>query len=746
MWFCLGFGAACAWGAYFQNRFWLAIAVVLLVLAVSAAVFARWKKELRIMALICLGCAVGLCWFRGFDTLYLHDIRELDGQTVTMTLRAKGYSAATDYGVAIDGTIEVDGWEYNTRLYLNEPEDVTPGDLIIGQFHLQITTDGGEQRATYHQGEGIFLLAYQQGVYQLVPGEKVAWGDYPVILRQSITELLEQIFPKDTAAFAKALLLGDTTSLDYETDTAFKISGIRHVVAVSGLHISILFSAVYLFSGKRRWLTALLGTPVVLLFAAVAGFTPSVIRACMMQILMMLAMLFEREYDPPTALSFSALVMLTANPLTITSVSFQLSVGCMAGILLFSCRIRGWILSNKCWGEVKGNGLKVRLKRWFAGSVSVTLGAMVMTAPLSAWYFGTVSLVGILTNLLTLWAISYIFYGIMLACILGGVWFSVGQGIAWMVAWGIRYVQLMANLLAGLPLSAVYTKSVYIVAWLVFCYVLIAVFLLGHKKHPGILAGCVMLGLCTALLVSWLEPLMGECRVTVLDVGQGQCILLQSEGKNYLVDCGGNSGKNAADEAAETLLSQGISRLDGMILTHYDADHSGGAEYLMSRVDTDSVFVPNTVDENTVGTDIAAQTTGAVLRVEEITELSYGDTKLTIFPSALVDSSNESSLCILFQTKNCAILITGDRSDFGEQMLLRQTVLPDVDVLIVGHHGSKNSTCEGLLQATTPEIAIISVGKGNRYGHPAQEVLDRLEKYGCTVYRTDLNGTTIFAR
>ena len=119
---------------------------------------------------------------------------------------------------------------------------------------------------------------------------------------------------------------------------------------------------------------------------------------------------------------------------------------------------------------------------------------------------------------------------------------------------------------------------------------------------------------------------------------------------------------------------------------------------------------------------------------------------ITIVPSYSDNSDNESGLCVLFQTENCAILITGDRDEFGERMLLRSIDLPDLDALVVGHHGSKYSTGRALLEAARPEVAIISVGENNTYGHPAEETLERLKAYGCRVYRTDVHGTIIFRR
>ena len=187
-------------------------------------------------------------------------------------------------------------------------------------------------------------------------------------------------------------------------------------------------------------------------------------------------------------------------------------------------------------------------------------------------------------------------------------------------------------------------------------------------------------------------------------------------------------------------------RLDGVILTHYDRDHSGGLPYLLTRIPTDALFMPESEDESGMGEILSCLTNGAVTLVNENLLLTYGHTKLTIFGPVVPDSSNESSLAVLFQGENCDILITGDRGGFGERMLLKTAELPELEVLVAGHHGAKSSTCEELLAAVKPALAVISVGKDNYYGHPAQETLDRLAAIGCTVYRTDRDGNIIFRR
>lgn len=727
LWFTLGFGAASAFCAY--GRLPVLLSVPALVLL--TAFFAGNGRKLRVLLAV-LGVFSGMIWFSRFEARTLQPVYSMDGVTKESLIRCSSYSEETDYGHRVEGRISIGKKEYTVLCYLDHGEELRPGNLLSGPFRFRVTAPGGMKASTYYQGEGIFLLAYQADELTVREAEK-NWRDYPVKLRQRILTILEETLPSDAAPFAKGLLLGGTTDLDYRTKTDLTVSGIRHIVAVSGLHVSILFSLLSVLSFRKRWLFAVIAFPNLFLFAAVTGFTPSVTRACIMSGLMLFASLLNREYDGPSALSFSGMVLLLVNPLVITSVSYQLSFASVAGIFLFSPGIRKWMLSLP---EKKASG---KVWKYLVTSVSTTLGATVMTVPLCALYFGTVSLAAVLTNLLVLWVVSIIFYGLMLLCLLGILWSSGAVFLGKILSFLIRYVLLTAKVIADFPLSAVYTRSPYIVAWLVFVYLLLGIFLLSKNRKPMTLSCCAVLGLCLALLFSWAEPLSDDMRFTVLDVGQGQCLLLQSEGKTYMVDCGGSSDAAAADTAAETLLSQGISKIDTLILTHYDRDHTGGVHHLLSRVDTKLLILPAVYSEESYP---AGDT---VYAAQDLT-LSAGDMEIHIFSSKIPANDNENSLCILFDTKSCDILVTGDRDGFGERLLLRNAALPDVDVLIAGHHGSGNSTCEELLAAVTPEIVCISAGKDNLFGHPAPELLERLASFGCTVYRTDLHGDIIIRR
>ncbi len=742
-WFTLGFAAACFGGSFLHITHWLIpIAAVAGFLSLCCWYLTQWKRELRVAAVIFLGILTGLLWFRGYYAWRLAPLEELHNQTLEVTLEVTDYSWETDYGIAGEAVYSLDGKNYKTRFYLNEKMSLLPGDRVHGEFRMVSTAES--ERNRYQQGAGIFLLAYPAGEITCEPSESLPLRYYPRYLYLRLTTLADAIFPEDTAVFVKALLVGEDYELDYKTGTDLNISGIRHIIAVSGMHITILFSVLSFLVGRRRFLLALLGIPVLLLFSAVVGFTPSVTRACIMQIMILLAMLLNREEDRLTALALSALVMLAVNPLMIQSVSFQLSVCCMLGIFTVSPILYDWLMADKRLGRWRKKHFVHSLCRGFASSVSMSLGATVFTTPLSALHFGSVSLIGVVTNLLTIWLVTALFCAVLIICLLGLILPGVAGFLAGIAAWAVRFILAVSRCMAAIPLSAVYTRNPAVTVWLTVMYILLAVFILWKLRRPGYFAAAGVLSLCAALLIGWLTPMGSGARLTVLDVGQGQCILYQAEGKAFLVDCGGSYDDDAADAAAETLLSQGIGYLDGLILTHYDRDHAGGVSALLSRIPADQIYLPDMPDPSGYRQEIDRVSSGQQITVSQDAIVSYGSVEIHLFAMYAGKGHDESSMCILFQTENCDILITGDNDAAGERRLMERFDLPDLEVLIAGHHGSKNATSEELLRKCAPDTVIISVGEYNSYGHPSGEVLERLEAAGCQVYRTDLDGTVIY--
>ena len=294
-----------------------------------------------------------------------------------------------------------------------------------------------------------------------------------------------------------------------------------------------------------------------------------------------------------------------------------------------------------------------------------------------------------------------------------------------------------------LPLASVFPEeSPYLAAWVGFALVILAVFLLGRCRGKRSLVLALSASLVLALVLGYLEPKGDRFRVTVLDVGQGQCILLQTGGQTYVVDCGGSEGEGAGEKAARHLLAQGETRVDGLILTHFDEDHVSGVLQLLDRMPVERLYIPRVPEDETCGTLVKAAGE-QICFVEEDVHLDLGQGELRIFAPLSRTSSNESGLSVLFTAGEYDTLITGDMNQNLERRLLATHALPDIELLVAGHHGAKSSTGPALLDTLRPEVIAVSVGI-NSYGHPAPEMLERAAQAGCRVFRTDEAGTLIF--
>ena len=740
MWFTIGFAAACAVCAYLLDGLW-PLLLGTAGLCGGIVLLLQKKNWQKICGVILIGCFVGFAWNWAFQVGYTNYAKELDGQTVQTEVLISDYSYQTDKGTVADGRVYYHDRSYQVRLYIYDDVSLKPGDRVQAECKFRYTAKDGEQ--TNHPGKGIFLLAYANDDYTYTACQEIPARFFAAKLRHQLIDALEGSFPEDTAAFARALLLGDSSTLRYSVNRAFTVSGIRHVIAVSGLHVSVLFSLLWILCFRRIKLVVLIGFPILFIFAAVAGFTPSVVRACIMQALMVLAELFLKEYDRPTALAFSVLVLLGVNPMCITDVGFQLTVSCMIGIINFFGPLYDYFMAPNRLGTKNKKGIVNRIHKWVAATVSISLSTLLTTAPLCAIYFGAISVVAILTNLLTIWLILYIFCGIIAVCMLAFIWQPAAGICAWILSWAIRYVQQIALALGELPFAAVYTCNAYTILWLIFSYLLVALFIIAKKKRPAILAGAILGCLAISFALSWMEGKNDNFRVTVLDVGQGQCVLLENHKMRYLVDCGGDSGRMVADQTISYLNSRGIFWLDGVILTHYDDDHASGVPYLLEKLQVGQVILPDIDADSSIRQKLENSHSHKIYWMTCDTVRTLQDAHITLACGREERTDNESGICVLFQPENCDILITGDRNIAGEKDLLEQLALPKLELLIAGHHGSGNATGLALLQKTHPDTVVISVGD-NTYGHPAPQLLERLADYSCRVLRTDKQGTIVF--
>ena len=246
MWFAVGFCGASIVGSYFYNLLSWPLAIILFLCGCALTITTHWVRSLRILAALIISFSIGISWFLAYDNFYLKNARTLDGDTRECTIEISDYSYATTRGSAITGWMEVEGKPYRVLVYLNTDSSYEPGDQISGNFYMSFTAKTNVDDASYRRSEGIFLIASQRGDITAELAQKTPIYGYPAVWRKVILTRIEELFPQDAAVFAKALLLGDRSGITYETSTAFKVSGISHIVAVSGLHVSILFSLIYL--------------------------------------------------------------------------------------------------------------------------------------------------------------------------------------------------------------------------------------------------------------------------------------------------------------------------------------------------------------------------------------------------------------------------------------------------------------------------------------------------------------------
>lgn len=684
---------------------------------------------------------LGLCLAFGYDWLYVRQVQRpmeaLAGTRMELTMTLCNYAVATNYGAKV--TVETDAFPGKLVYYGDEGLlELRPGQTVTDTVYFQSASRVRDDDVTAFTSKGVFLLAYQRGeaVYGGGDADSPRW--WPTRVGQAMRKQIALIAPGDTAAFLTAILTGDKSGLSVQAANDLSEAGLYHILAVSGMHCGFLLTLVVLLTGRhRRRLTAGVMVALLIFYAFLTGGSPSVVRACVMLTFLLAAPLFRRSSDGPTALSAALLLILLANPFAAASISLQLSFGAMAGIL--------W-LTPKLYRMLMGEKRRGRAYRFVVSGFSATMGALVFTVPVSAYYFGFCVLISPLSNLLCLWAASLAFMLGFLAVLLSFLWLPLGMAVAVLPRLFAGYILGAAHLLAEIPYHAVYFVNPYLKYWLAFAYLLFAVAWLrkpkGARKY-AVATACSLLTLAVTVHLGaarYDSPL----DAVVLDVGQGQSVVLASGDTCALVDCGSaNSWYDAGGIAADTLLTLGERELDYLILTHYDSDHVGGVESLLCRVEVTAVLLPPADTDDPVYreiTDLARRHGTEVQTVREERALSLGQAALRIFPPVGRGGDNESGLSVLASAGEQTLLITGDMDKATEQALMETYGLPDLDVLVAGHHGSKYSTSEELLEALSPERAVISVG-GNSYGHPAEETLRRLARSGCEIYRTDLQGS-----
>lgn len=678
----------------------------------------------------------GLSLAFGYDWLYLRQtvdsLSALYGtqQAVSMTLC--DYAEPTAWGAR--ASVKIDGLPGQVAYYgKSNLLELRPGTTLRDTVRLEDARHIRENDITAFTSRGVFALAYGRGTGTAEDGPDIhsaRW--WPVRTGQAMREQIRTLFPGDVAPFLSALLTGDRTGLAVSPAVDISEAGLSHVLAVSGMHCGFLAALLaFLLRNRSRVTAAAVEILALVFYALLTGAKPSVVRACIMLSLLLIAPLVRRERDSPTALCLALFLILLQNPFAAASVSLQLSFACVAGLLS---------LTPHVYRVLRGD-TRQRVRNFVAASCAASVGVIAFTAPLCAVYFGALALIMPLSNLLCLWAVGAAFVSGLSVTALSFVCTPLAAALAWLPTLPVRYVLLCAHLLAKIPLHAVYFSNPFLKYWLVYVYLLFA--LARLLRCPGVRLYALSALLSCAALAATLRTGQALYRANVdalaLDVGQGQSIVLASRGRFALVDCGSsNRWKDPGTVAGQMLLGMGCHRLDALILTHFDSDHVNGVETLLARLPVKALYVPDAPPADIAA--LAERYRIPVHIVRERTAAGFGLGQLVLFPPVGVAGSNDLGLSILASAGDTDLLITGDMGQDAERLLLRRYALPDLEAYVVGHHGSKYSTSEDLLSALTPETACISVGS-NSYGHPAPETLQRLSEHRCAVYRTDLDGT-----
>ena len=712
----------------------LACGTAALVLACGALLLPQpWRKRVLLVG-------VGLSLAFGYDWLYLRQVqRPMEAlaeteQRLTMTLI--DYASVTSYGAR--ATVKAKGLPGKLTYYGGEALlDLEPGQTVTADVYLKSAGRIREDDVTTFTSRGVFLLAYGRGEAETGEGSRTSPRWWPVRLGRTMRGQIAALFSGDTASFLTAMLTGDKSALPEPVSIAMTQAGIYHILAVSGMHCMFLLSAVVALVGRhRRRLVAALSLPLLLFYALLTGCSPSVVRACVMLGLYAAAPLFRRDSDGPTALAAALALILVNNPFAAASASLQLSFAAMAGILTVTPRVERLLAGERKHGKIFN---------FTVSNFSATVGALAFTAPLGVYYFNTLSLAAPMANLLCLWAAGAAFVTGMAAVLASCLWAPLGTFLGLAPRLFVWYILHVADFLADLPYHAVSFSGPYLRFWLPFAWGLMAL-ALGRRPRRRTCALALLLAvvsLCAAVPAERAYYGRGRLQVLALDVGQGQSILLSSDGGQALVDCGGSGWKDPGQTAADQLSSMGCRELAYLVLTHYDQDHLNGVPALLERMPVKALLLPATEDPGEAGGAIlaAAQAHGTQVRyIQEETVLSLGAARLTVYPPLGAEGDNERGLAAVCTAGDFDLLITGDMSAATERLFLSRYGLPDTEVLVAGHHGSKYSTSKELLEALTPETVVISVGS-NSYGHPADETLRRLAQSGAALCRTDKQGT-----
>jgi competence protein ComEC len=636
------------------------------------------------------------------------------------------------------------------------------GDRLLAEGRLETppVLDDFDYRE-YLAGRGVHSVLRRPQVTALGERGGSALLRWLYGVRERLRAAIERSLPNPEAGLLAGILLGLGHTLPAELDEAFRAAGLSHIMVISGYNVGLVSVAILLVARKRLhyWLALGLSVAAIAVYTLFVGPSAPVVRAALMAGLLAGAQWAGRKSHALTSLAATSLIMTAANPLMLWSASYQLSFAATLGLVLLEPA-----LSRRLQARLARTGDLQRAAHWseLARDVLlVTLSAQLATLPVIWTQFGRLSLVALPANALVLPAQPPIMLLGAIATALGALWAPLGQAAGWLVWPLLRYCVLVVEWLGGLPLASVAVPRLSpALVW--GAYALAATWLVWkrprkvrlpavHELPVEVRRGrASLVGLTLAVVLVW--SAVGalpdrRLHVYVLDVGQGDAILLRTPGgRTVLVDGGPDPVLLTA--RLGRILPFWQRRIDVLIATHADQDHLAGLLTLFERYRVGQIVEPAVLGESALRDEWDARVVASGVPVSRLgrgAEIALGDDLrlrvLNPFTASADGDDNGASLVLLASLGRWRMLLTGDMDAETEAGLIAAGEPPQAAFLKVAHHGARTATSDAFLAAVQPQVALISVGAENDYGHPTEETLARLAAEDVRVYRTDQDGT-----
>ena len=592
-------------------------------------------------------------------------------------------------------------------------------------------------------------------------------------LKVRLRNAVEGSLPSPDAGLLTGILLGLGHTLPDDLYQAFRVTGLTHIIVISGFNISLLLQAVMLASQRwlHRWTTLLLSLGAVLLYTLFVGPSPPVVRAALIGAFFVGAQLAGRAPHALASLAGASLVMTIGNPLLLWGISFQLSFAATLALILIEP-----LLKRDLFAVMSGWMSQERARRWLkilGELLLATVAAQLATLPIIWAHFGELSLISLLANVLVLPVQPAIMALGFLTMALAAVWQPLGAITGCLVWPFLRYTIVIVQGLARLEWAALRLPAPSVLAiWGSYALLLAGVVL--HRRadlrrllqrllfqrprakgsrSTGKTTNYALLGLVVSAVLVWAAVLSlpdGRLHISFLDVGQGDAILLRSpEGHVVLVD--GGPDPLLLSSRLGQILPFWQRRIDLVVATHADSDHLAGLLRLVERYHVEQVLQPADMGRGPLATrwiELLAENQVPIVPAVRGAKILVGDSvwlEVLNPPAGVIasreDDDNRNSVVLCVTMGRCRALLTADIDVEAERQMVSRGEPPYATILKVAHHGAGSSSSASFIEAVRPQVAVVSVGADNRFGHPSEDVLSRLEERGCRVFRTDIQGT-----